>query len=709
MRKTVISLCMLFVAMAVSAIPAKRGLFKNITLADGTELRAELRGDEYMHYYQAEDGRCFVEGADGVFVPMNMEEARKNASKLRSLMNASQKTMLKAPVLKSAVSDFEGVSETGFFGQKKGLILLVEFSDLKFQSNHGLEFYKKIANQPNLNETTEDGTFRGSVRDYFYDQSNGQFELDFDVYGPLTAPKNFAYYGQDNSYGSDAHIGELVAWALTQVKKDVDFTQYDWDDDGYVDQVFVVYAGMGANYGYNSNAIWPHKWELRYNDYGKVWNTGQGVFVNSYACSCELNAYSLADGIGTICHEFSHCLGYADLYDTTGGGGYGMDAWDIMCMGSYNDDSFCPAGYSGFEKWVAGWIKPIELTRDTVVTDMKPMSEGGDCYIIFNEGNRNEFYFLDNRQNSNWDDEIPGRGLLITHVDYDPEIWMNNQVNDVADHQRMEPIHADNMSSYYRYASNDTYPYSSYSKKNNTLSNTSSPAAHLYNENVDGTLLMGKSLLDITQNADGTISFSFKSMEGSNYDAQVGDVLFEETFDNCEGKGGNDGVWNEASDTELSENVEKWRYNYAYAGDGCALFGSSSKYGDAYTPPVHLTGAARLTFKAAPWAGDSRDLDVYMGSELLEFATMKDGEWTEYSYDVTGEGFYTFRFVGGKRFFLDDVKVVKTDAASGVESIAVERNTNDGRIFTIGGVYVGKDLNSLGKGIYIVNGKKIVK
>ena len=95
--------------MAVSAIPARRGLFKNITLADGTELRAELRGDEYMHYYQAEDGRCFVEGADGVFVPMNMEEARKNASKLRALMNAGKKTMLKAPVLKSAVSDFEGV------------------------------------------------------------------------------------------------------------------------------------------------------------------------------------------------------------------------------------------------------------------------------------------------------------------------------------------------------------------------------------------------------------------------------------------------------------------------------------------------------------------------------------------------------------------------------------------------------------------------
>jgi hypothetical protein len=160
-----------------------------------------------------------------------------------------------------------------------------------------------------------------------------------------------------------------------------------------------------------------------------------GVTIDTYACSSELTIdyynNNVIDGIGTICHEFSHCLGFPDMYDYTQKN-FGMGDWDLMDRGCYNGDGcgFVPAGYSSYEKWCAGWLEPIELKdEDVEVTDLKPLSQGGDAYVIYNDKNPDEFYLLENRQNVNWDAELPGKGLLVLHADYDPEIWEWNVVN----------------------------------------------------------------------------------------------------------------------------------------------------------------------------------------------------------------------------------------------------------------------------------------
>ena len=684
---------MAMMTLTTFAVPAKKGSV-TIRLADGTELKAELRGDEFLHYYYAEDGKYYNQNADGVYVPFDFEAARTVALKQRAKAENNIRKVRRADTEK-----------TGFFGSKKGLILLVQFPDSKFQAAHDLDFYENFANKENY----VSGEFRGSVRDYYHAQSNGQFELTFDVEGPLTAPQSYKYYGQNKASGSDAHVGALLAWALDQVKDKVNFKDYDWNNDGFVDQVFLLYAGKGENStGASSDLIWPHMFYLASSDYGKAYDTGQGVYVNTYACSCELNAKGGCDGIGTVCHEFSHCLGFMDLYDTTYSGGYGMDDWDLLHSGNYNGNGFCPANFTGWEKWQAGWIEPIELKKDTIVSAMKSLSDHGETYIMYNEQNRNEYYFLDNRQLTGWDSALPGKGLLVTHVDYNKRIWDSNAVNDDPTHQRMSPFHADNLPTY-RNASGDPYPYvENGTVKNDSLSDTSKPAATLFNVNIDGSQLMGKALLDIKQNNDGTVAFRFRGMKGMNMDLTPGTVIFNETFDGNSGKGGNDGSWTANTSSTLKTDVSGWTYNKGYAANKCARFGSKAIPGEAVTPTFNIPCNVRLTFKAAPYAGDDNTIDVYFGNRMLDRFFMKDGEWNEYSVDFKGNGYDRIYFNGGQRFFLDEVKVCVA-GETGIEDVKVDVQTNDGRIYTVDGRYVGNSFNALGRGIYIQNGKKYVK
>ncbi len=708
MRKTILSLCLAFLATASWAAPAKKGLMRVIRLTDGTELTVELKGDEFLHYYQAADGKCYTDNGNGTFVPFDLETGKANAMAKRAAMQQTSQKM-KAKPLRSMQQN-AGPNKafgdgTGYYGKKKGLIILVEFPNKKFKSGHDNEFYTKLANKENYVE----GVFKGSVRDYYYAQSNGQFELTFDVIGPITAPENYNYYGQNNASNSDSHVGTLVAWACKEVKDKVDFHDYDWDGDGYADQVFVLYAGPGENNTNNSDLIWPHMFYLSNSDIGQAIYIN-GVYVDTYACSCELNGYGTADGMGTICHEFSHCLGYPDLYDTTYSGSYGMDAWDLLHQGCYNGNGFSPANLTGYERWMAGWTTPVELKTDTVVSDMKSLTDYGETYIIYNEQNKNEFYFVDNRQRTGWDESIPGNGLLITHVDYNKKAWHSNSVNNDPNHERMTPFHADGWNnrtgSSMRTADGDPYPY----QNNDSLTNTSIPAATLYNVNVDGRQYMNKAMLDMKRNGDGTMSFRFRGMQGTS-NHEPGDVLFNETFNGCASTGGNDGIFNKGANGSFKPDVAGWTYsNKAYGANKCARFGTVTLPGDAITPIFSINGKTVLTFKAAPWLGKDNTLDVFWGNQMLKRIFMDDGKWTDVTIEFEGTGYNSLTFSAEDRFFLDEVKVMVPSGETGIVTVKNDnlKNVRKG-VYTIDGRYLGTDVNRLGKGLYIVDGKKMVK
>ncbi len=496
-------LCM---SAALWAVPAKPGLKRLLTLADGSQVTAMLVGDEHGHYWMGDDGRAYqaVSGTD-VYQTIDKGEVAKKAQTRRAAANQRRMRRL-APRKVGSIGTYTG--------QKKGLIILANFKDVSFNASNNNALYQRIANEKNFSY----GDFKGSMYDYFYAQSEGQFELTFDVVGPVTVSQKQSYYGANDSYGDDLRPAEMVIEALKLADSQVNYADYDWDGDGEVEQVYVVYAGKGEADGGAANTIWPHEWQLSSASYNGAQRL-DGVKIDTYACGGELNGSTgTVAGIGTMCHEFSHCLGYPDFYDTDYSGGQGMFEWDLMDSGSYNGDGYLPAGYTGWERWQAGWKEPIELLNTQTVTGMKALADGGDTYIIYNQGNKNEYYMLENRQQVGWDGGVPGKGLLIVHVDYSASVWASNTPNDDPSHQRMTWVAADNNYQYTVYqgtkyytsegAMNDPFPYGNV----NAFNKSTTPAATFYNKNSDGTYYMDSSIEEITQWSDGTISFNFRGV-----------------------------------------------------------------------------------------------------------------------------------------------------------------------------------------------------
>lgn len=541
MRKSLLALSMLAISAGMMAVPAKRGVWRTVKLADGTEVKVELRGDEHASFWQAENGMMYVQ--DGMKETFRLTDANEIAD-----MRANSKT---ARALMRNMDAKKAQAHKAYSGKKRGLLILANFSDKKFASTHTKEIYKRICNEEGF---THSWGFKGSVRDYFTAQSHGLFEPTFDVVGPVELSGTVAYYGQNQGKNTDIRSGSMIAEACKLANAEVNFADYDWNDDGEVDLVFVLYAGRGESNCNDPNTIWPHKGSINYSDYGRLLSL-DGVLINTYACSSEMTQKSNGmpgdriAGIGTICHEFSHCLGLADMYDTTYGGNFGLGMWSLMASGGYSGSEFTPTGYNAFEKYSLGWAEPTILNEPATVKGMRPVSEEGQTFIIYNDNHKDEYFLLENRNKTNWDVSLPGAGLLILHVDYNSRIWDANMVNSTGsngfasnDHQRCTIFHADNTAEETSASmATDPYPYmvknaqGVFEVRNNALTDQSSPAATLFNPNSNGTMLMGKTITNITRNEDGTISFDF--MGGS--ETNIIDGIENTITGNCKKTGNN--------------------------------------------------------------------------------------------------------------------------------------------------------------------------
>ena len=558
-----IVMALIVASVSVNAVPAMRGIWKVLKLMDGTEVRAELRGDEHFHYWKSADGKRYVESEkDGVYRLIDESAFRSRARAL---------SRERATMLKSARSK---LPESVLTGSHRGLVILVDYPDkdirgnrkYEFQEEHTKEFYQWITNTKTSLMSSVEGQklinagYAGSVFDYFYTQSNGKFSIQFDVVGPYTLSHKRKYYGANeddngNKYDRDAPMGprEMVVEAceLAATDPDVDFARYDWDNDDIIDLVYVIYADLGEAFGGDANSVWPGQFDFTYVEgekAGTVATTFQrdensvkhsllfgGKNLNRCACSSELETESGFDGyarydsngeiiiiggnIGTICHEFSHCLGLMDHYimNDPKKEKYALGAWDVMASGSYNGQGKKPAGYNSFEKAFLGWLDPIEVGDESVrVRGLKPYSEGGDAYKLKNHANENEYYLIENRQLTGWDAALPGSGVLITHMDYDEAIYNDNSINDASDHLRFRVIPADNQYSM-KNQEGDAYPYGN----NNRLDEKSSPSNEVFNKNTDGSNNLGYSVKNISVSGNGLASFDIISMFGNEENADV--------------------------------------------------------------------------------------------------------------------------------------------------------------------------------------------
>lgn len=682
MSKRFLTLAAMFMlAASAFAVPAKR-VKRQVQQPDGSVLTVMLRGDENFHYTSTEDGQPLVQRADGAYCYATLDSNGKltasaqvahdvesrgaaelsflnyytaESQKVRSLgmERAKQRNARRmARLAKRGVVDASGKpvrrvmagatggEGIGVTGKRKGLVILVNFKDKKMQSKHTQAEWNDYFNKVGYNKYGNNG----SVHDYFYAQSYGKLDLEFDVIGPVTVSKNMASYGANDAQGNDIDPAGMIkeACELAYAKEKMDMSQYDWDGDGAVDQVYVIYAGYGEAAGGDANTIWPHEWDIQGGGYSLVLG---GQRIRTYACSSELNGGYGTDisGIGTACHEFSHCMGIPDFYDTAGGGCFGMDAWDLMDYGSYGGDGYEPTGYNTYEKWVSGWIEPTILTEPCYIKNMKPLSDAPEACVVFNEANKNEYYIFENRQLKGTDVALPNHGMLVIHVDYDQKVWFDNEVNNTSNHQRFTVVPADNKLTS-ETVSGDTYPGTT---KSTELTDTSKPAATLFNANSDGRKFLGKPVTEITEK-DGLISFTF--MGGVNLDAPQPKLMnmTETSFT---------GGWNAVDGAEsytvelrekstqpsvdeavkLSEDLSKWgeklavegtidisadldskMQNKGWTGDkvfecpGCAKIGTAKKQGNLTSPLITDNSSASVTVRlsASAYAKDATDITV---------------------------------------------------------------------------------------------------
>ena len=398
-----------------------------------------------------------------------------------------------------------------YTGDRHQLTVLVSFSDLSFEGDEttATKKWNSIMNAENY--TVE--PYEGSVHDYFYAQSYGKFNLTFDLqYIQLTNGRE--------RYASNSSDDENSQYLVNDVmdvlqERDIDWSLYDWNGDGFVNQLLIVFAGKGMNDGGDSKSIWAHQWWLSehknlsteddkedYCEPRSITYNDKTYIVDCYCAVPELGSKST---FGTMCHEFSHCFGLPDFYN---GSTKYVGAWDLMDYGNYNANGYVPCGYSAHERWLMGWLTPVELSEETTVDDMSALSDEPEAYLIRNDGYENEYYIVENRQQSGWDANLPGSGIIIFHIDYDPDLWVSTKAMVNTYSSKHYTIIPANNKSYYTDASGWAYPYG----ENDELTNTSAPASTLIHKNSDGSLLMNKSLTEMAV-TDGLASFVF----GENY------------------------------------------------------------------------------------------------------------------------------------------------------------------------------------------------
>ena len=534
---------------------------------DGTVITVILRGDEHINWYTTLDGVLLVQGEDNNYYIGKVEKsgklvatkqlaheavsrsqaernliAKQDKEKFFAYVNKiaeeSENAYDKTPLTRGPIIDtgWRGVPYFPHTGSPKALVILAEFQDTTFTIQDTKDvFTNYLMNKDHFTEKHYDQNqnYKG-VRGYFKDCSYGKFTPTFNVVGPVKLTKEQTYYGA----GSD-NIKALIEDACSAVDGMVNFADYDANNDGIVDLVYVIYAGHSANIGGNKTTdIWPKSGTVT------ISKKLDGKSIRRYGVSNELAGLEnktkdkeTINGIGLFCHEFSHTLGLPDIYayntNAENQDNQGMEFWDIMDGGTGIRGGRVPASYLAWEREVMGWMNIDELKNDITINNLKSIDNGGKAYKIVNPKNSNEYIVLQSIQkgpwNQGWGDGTYGKGLFAYRISYPSgKVNVFDYPNNVKGKPRVIPIPADGkilaaanaggkLNVYTAQLNGDLYPYNGNNKTNNFK---------MY----DGTIL-NKSIFDIVENdAARYVSFKFKNNETNGI--QAPSIIERSTSDN---------------------------------------------------------------------------------------------------------------------------------------------------------------------------------
>ncbi len=694
MKKSLLTLSLLLTTMVVMAIPAKKGLWSTIQLVNGTEVRAELVGDEHGRWLRDADGNCYVKNDNGLYEQMDAG----------TLVTQRQARKASRRVIYASTSDGLGkygkmsMGSVPSIGEYTIPVVMVQFSDTKFKSTTTVEKMERYYNEEGYDD--ESGCV-GSVRDYFKAQSGGQFVPTFDVVGIVTLSKASSYYGKDQGDDIDINLGylpgDVISAAVSQLG--ADFSKYvipaaDSNHDEGVPLLVMYYAGKGeaTEYDGGESLIWPCEWDADDDIKG---GTYSGVHFNSFFVGNELytGGKSLM-GIGIFCHEFSHALGLPDFYCTDysyeNNDAFGF--WSIMDGGAYVEDSYAPIGYTAYEKSVMGWLDLKEIGDVEEIVLQSPEGKAENSAYIIRNSNTETFIF-ENRQPGTWYPSSFGSGLMVSRIAYNKNSWYYNELNNTQSKKRACMLTADGSKINY-------YAYSSHLYGNKKTSISTLKTYSGTSKTID--------MKNITKNSDGTLTLTFN--HSTDPDPVVGTSLYE-SFDKCQDQGGNDGIWSGlVARGDFLTDLEGWSSEKAYGANQCAKFGTSKINGSATTPTFTVNGTAKLTFSAGAWNsssdGTTLELSVSDGTVSPTSVTLQKGEFNDYDAVISASGNINLTFTTTKgRFFLDEVKIISE--ATGIHTVTTNQTLRG--YYTLDGRFAGDDIEQLPRGLYITNGKKVVK
>ena len=611
---------LLFAAMTAGAVKMKPGI-NIIKQADGTTITVRAYGDEDLSYFLASDGTLlYQEGTNFYIAGVKADGTLYSTGVLAhepSMRTIKEISAIKAQNAKAFYNSMETQAKANkvrrepmtpdnsllpSLGKHKIPVILVEFSDVEFSVENPKATFDKYLNGKELfNKETdpEMGQNYASVAKYFKDMSFGKFEPEFEVYGPVNLGKPLATYGA--GYSSEENMGLLLTDVCTAVDDEVDFTQYDSNDDGNIDLIYIIYAGFSQSIAGNStDCIHPKS------GYLSLAKSFDGMDVKRYGVNNELNGTPadqangpIINGIGLFCHEFSHCMGLPDLYPKSGSIAeacinQNMDYWSLMDAGEYTANGYRPTAYTAWERERLGWMEIGTLTGPSNV-ELKSLDEGGAAFRIYNDKDEtgHEYYIVENVQNNGWNKNLFGNGLMVTHVDYlSSQFSLGGcKVNNTEGHPRMHVMAADGMFV---------------------------PEYFLGSTIEDSYITFLKE-----HNADLVAKYGGQVFSIEDYKAEAAGDLFP-------------GTSNATSLTDDSQPMKAWTYN-----------------GETMGKPI-----------------------------------------TDITND-TEKGIVSFKFMGGG------------EPVDGINEVTVNKTT-DSRVYSISGTYMGNDINSLPKGIYIRNGKKVI-
>ena len=730
------TLMVLAVGLSANAIRPVHKLFP-VKQSDGTTVMLYKNGNGYLAFYTTEDNKVVIPNDNGTLCYAELQNGKLVASAFAT-HNMGERTEAETEYLSSNVltpaeaamaDEFKkeeakeqqgifksltpstddglgsyGVSAGGALpsiGSPKIPVIMVEFSDVKFQDGWTIEKYSRYMNDEGYCE--DDSRQCGSVKDYFKANSRGLFNPTFDVIAKVTLSNNVAYYGKNraNGRGQDTNVLQMIKDAVNaSINQGVDFSQYEVD--GRIPNVIVLYAGYGEATGGDANTIWPHECDL---------SVTQGIIgkyrFGSYFVGNELNGSSSSAriqvmGMGVMVHELSHALGFPDIYDTSKSttstdSPYG--SWSVMDYGPYEKDSFVPMGYTAFERSYFGWLTIPEISNAESVTLTDPnLSEGTPAVMFRTPDDTYEYFIIENRQPGTWYSSSYGSGLLLQRVKYNPSAWTTNTLNTSTDYKRLCVITAGGRKIGTDAAQADLYGNSVNKKTSFTL---------FY-----GTEYTDMPIYKILKNPDGSITFNVKDASLSTTDVvanmddayeKVTDVNSLATNDQIIFVSEDNGVAmaNEAQTNARAAVPVKFDGNKVYGNDNVMPFtaikaANGTGWGFRTSSKTYLSvSASGLKTSSKADANCIATITIADGKTSIVFTG--NAAKKNLGYDTDAFNFTSFSTATPNLTIYR-----KATSADGINTIVTDSATKNARIYNLSGQQVGNDY----KGIVIVNGKK---